>query len=376
MHWEETMKKPMTILFGLMLLTGLMYSQSIQLVQPNGGELVIGSDYPIMWTASNTSNPFKITLWRNGTLVGTIRSTVAAGNGNHEIEWVVGDLEGGIKAPVGDGYKVKVKEKTVTVSDSSDAPFKIKFAFAPLGTTAAKILPPDLKISIICTPESPAVHGKLAAKFLVENIGRGSSVATRMRVFMGQTNTDTWPVPSLKPGRHYSMTKKLNPSGVGYIAWAADVDDEENNKTDTNRSNNFASKKTIIRGPDLKITRAWTPDYKKTIQQKCTLHVTVKNIGHADAPRFELDADMDTCKGIAHGRDYKVHEGGLKPGESVTFTFTHRYACFKMVGVDLYVDKANEVKEENESNNTCGVPFHISGENVGSGKSPWSTNCP
>ncbi|MCK5344698.1 MAG: hypothetical protein KAR20_14890, partial [Candidatus Heimdallarchaeota archaeon] len=74
--------------------------------------------------------------------------------------------------------------------------------------------------------------------------------------------------------------------------------------------------------------------YKKTIQQKCTMNVTITNIGNAKSGYFELDADLDSCPGIALARQYRAHPG-LEIGESVTFKFTHRYACFKTARVDL-----------------------------------------
>ncbi|MCK5222686.1 MAG: hypothetical protein KAR14_13960, partial [Candidatus Aminicenantes bacterium] len=245
--------------------------------------------------------------------------------------------------------------------------------FQPMTVEAHFIKPPDLEIKIIPIPASPDIYQKTLVEFRVKNIGQGSSKATKMKVFMGTSNTDTWDVKPLDPGRFMYKTKSITPGGVGYIMWSANVD-ENNNIGDKNRANNYTKYKMIVKGPDLKITNVNTPDYKKTIQQKCTMNVTVTNIGHTKSGKFEIDCDMDTCPLIAQGRKFRVHPG-LAPGQSATFQFTHRYACFKMVGVDFYVDKNNQVKEENENNNECGLPFHISGDNIGKKKTPWSSNC-
>ncbi len=197
----------------------------------------------------------------------------------------------------------------------------------------------------------------------MENIGEGTSKATKMRVFMGGHSPDTWDVPSIVPGKHYSLDKKLNPEGIGYILWSADVD-YDNKIGDGNRANNFAQFKMTVRGPDLKITSVRSPDRKQILLQKCILDVEVTNAGSVKCGTFELDVDLDTCPGIAHGRDYRVQEGGLAPGETATFRFTHRYKCYGNKIVSIYVDKNNQVKEENESNNESGFSFNISAGNI------------
>jgi len=369
------MKKSLFIPGLICMLALAAEAQSITVHAPNGGEeLITGKVFDIAWIAQGTTKPFKITLWKNGTLVGVIRAAEPAGNGNRSICWTVGHLESGGPAGSGEGYTIKIKEKDKPVSDTSDQPFNISMAIATVQMQATMSLRPDLKVSIIPTPPSPGVGEKTAVRFRVDNIGKGTTPATTLQVSMGAKVTDTWPVFSLAPGRHFSMDKKLNPAGVGYILWSAQVD-PDNIILDVDPSNNSATYKMIVRGPDLKITRVYTPDYKRTIQAECKIYVTVENVGSVNAGRFEIDCDWKFCKGIARGRKYKIHEGPLKPGESVTFTFKHRYACFGMKYPTLHVNKSKDLKEENYNNNSCGAVFHISGENIGTHKDPRESYC-
>jgi len=120
------MKKLFTLTLMLLIGTGFIFSQNITIIQPNGGELTEGTSYVIKWNAAGTTNGFKITLWRSGSLVGILKSEKSAGNGIKNFNWKVGYLENGSKVNFGSGYKVKVKEKNTAVADESDNEFKIK----------------------------------------------------------------------------------------------------------------------------------------------------------------------------------------------------------------------------------------------------------
>lgn len=96
---------------------------SLKVASPNGGEnWAPGSPQNIAWNAPNVNGPLKITLWKDGVLVGTIADGLAASSGSYQ--WTVGNYNGGI-ASAGPGYTVKIKEKGTTVSDFSDASFTI-----------------------------------------------------------------------------------------------------------------------------------------------------------------------------------------------------------------------------------------------------------
>jgi len=95
----------------------------IVITSPNGGEnWQPGSIHNITWGASGISANVKITLWKNGAVVGTIADSVNPTQGSYS--WTVGNYTGGT-APIGTGYTIKIKEIGTVVSDVSDAPFNI-----------------------------------------------------------------------------------------------------------------------------------------------------------------------------------------------------------------------------------------------------------
>lgn len=96
---------------------------SLSVLSPNGGEsLPIGSLYDITWETVSVTNPVKITLWQNGSLVGKIADNVDFASGSYA--WTVGDYIGGTVSPAA-GYVVKIKEKGKAVSDACDSGFTI-----------------------------------------------------------------------------------------------------------------------------------------------------------------------------------------------------------------------------------------------------------
>ncbi len=96
---------------------------SITVTSPNGGEnWGLGAVRNITWISDGVSGSVKITLWKDGLLVGTIAGTLEPSVDTYA--WTVGEHSGGT-APVGTGYTIKVKEKGTTVSDVNDAPFTI-----------------------------------------------------------------------------------------------------------------------------------------------------------------------------------------------------------------------------------------------------------
>jgi hypothetical protein len=96
---------------------------NIYITNPNGGEsLNLGSTYDITWDASGLSNNIKVTLWQNGSLMGTIATKLNPDSGSYT--WLVGQYIGGT-ATVGLGYTIKIKEIGTSVSDTTDAPFSL-----------------------------------------------------------------------------------------------------------------------------------------------------------------------------------------------------------------------------------------------------------
>ncbi len=96
---------------------------SLSIVTPNGGEnLPVGSGYTIAWETAGVTNPVKLALWRNGSLVGAIAKNIDFSTGSYT--WTVGDYMGGTVPPA-PGYSIRIREKGKTVIDDSDSAFTI-----------------------------------------------------------------------------------------------------------------------------------------------------------------------------------------------------------------------------------------------------------
>jgi hypothetical protein len=98
-------------------------SETISLTTPNGGEeWAAGSLRDIAWNATGVSGSLKITLWKDGQLVGNIADNIVASAVTYP--WTVGMYSGGVAAP-GTGYTIQIEENGSAVSDSSDTVFSI-----------------------------------------------------------------------------------------------------------------------------------------------------------------------------------------------------------------------------------------------------------
>ena len=103
---------------------------SITVTSPNGGEgWGLGSTQNITWNPSGLSSPVKITLWKDGGLIGTIAKNIAPSTSSYS--WIVGYYIGGTAA-TGTGYTIKIKEIGTAVADTSDTAFTISESPTPM----------------------------------------------------------------------------------------------------------------------------------------------------------------------------------------------------------------------------------------------------
>ncbi len=328
---------------------------SINVTKPVNGDVSNqGGHCLINWTSSGAvGSSVKIDLI-NQTSISVITNIISSTNNTGTFDWNVPN-----SIPEGN-YRIRVQNLGGTITGIS-AVFGINIQWASktdLRVTGYMFKHPDLEIKVLLFPEELETFKEGLVEFKVTNVGNGESSPTKLIAYAGGNKIATWNVPKLKPNRFFYKTKTITPDGPGYTVWSANVD-PENSIGDTHRSNNHASKKMTIKGPDLTIVKISSTKYKKRMHETCSMDVTVKNVGHAPVKRFEIDCDWTACPLIALGRAYGVFNGVLKPGQSTTFHFKHKYACLGTKNVKLYVDVNNQVKEENENNNTCGFTFHI-----------------
>jgi len=324
---------------GIITISNCTPQGSIDVTKPgNNTSFNTPGSCPIQWNSTGTvTGPLKVGLFNStgSTFVRSINNNVT----------INGSLNWAIPNDVGVGsYKIKVQTQNESITGVSEmfSISKIITTFRPVELQAVFISTPDLKITITCSPESPAYMQNTNVRFKVENIGSGNSKATNIRVFMGQANTDTWPVPILKPGRSYSMDKKLNPPGVGYIAWSADVD-HNNAMGDTNRANNYAKKKMIVKGPDLVV--CFLRSTRPSLAKKGTIRAYVRNSGPVKSTPCKLNFYLKN-KGTS-----TFDIPGLNPGEVFKVSRTEKWFTLGNKKVSITIDPGNTVAEENEKNN-------------------------
>ncbi len=103
--------------------TFVLESQALRLTSPNGGESwAIGSVREVTWSAADYSGLVRLVLFDGSTKVGAIATGLGATAG--PFSWTVGQHQGGT-APAGAGYRVRVVSSDGTVSDWSDAAFRL-----------------------------------------------------------------------------------------------------------------------------------------------------------------------------------------------------------------------------------------------------------
>jgi len=119
------MKKLLLLSLFTMIAMGMVYSQSITVTSPNGGQdWAIGSTQNITWTSSSVSGDVTLKLYRGGTDLGRIdASAVPYSPGTYS--WTIAaSLPNGTPVTPGSNYKVMVRS-TATVNDLSNANFTI-----------------------------------------------------------------------------------------------------------------------------------------------------------------------------------------------------------------------------------------------------------
>lgn len=152
------MKKTWICTIFFVFISGFLFPQSVAITSPDGGERwKISKHKDITWHASDGLGDLRITLWKNGLMIGTIANYLDAASGKYD--WQVGKYSGGIAGP-GKGYKVKIKEIGKPVSDISEDSFEILPGFQ------------DKKME---NPSQPKVSGPRFPDFAVRNVRHVSS---------------------------------------------------------------------------------------------------------------------------------------------------------------------------------------------------------
>ncbi len=123
------MKKLLTLMFIMLVSIGMIYSQSITVTSPNGGEnWDLGSTHNVTWTSSGVAGNVGIKLFQNGTSLGYIAQNIPVGSGS--FSWTIGNIIGVGPISAGANYQIQVKQSGVA-GDMSDGNFTISPAASP-----------------------------------------------------------------------------------------------------------------------------------------------------------------------------------------------------------------------------------------------------
>jgi len=123
------MKKLLTLMFIMLVSIGMIYSQSITVTSPNGGEnWDLGSTHNVTWTSSGVSGNVGIKLFQNGSSLGYIAQNVPVGSGS--FSWTIGNIISVGPISAGANYQIQVKQSGVA-GDMSNGNFTISPAASP-----------------------------------------------------------------------------------------------------------------------------------------------------------------------------------------------------------------------------------------------------
>ncbi len=116
------MKKLFLTMLVIAVSFGLVYSQSITVTSPNGGEnWKLGSTHNVTWTSSGVSGTVGIKLFLDGTSLGYIAQNVS---NTGVFKWTIDSIIGKGKIVPGVKYQIQVKKNGVT-GDLSNGMFTI-----------------------------------------------------------------------------------------------------------------------------------------------------------------------------------------------------------------------------------------------------------
>lgn len=117
------MKRGISLMMVFLFLTGILYSQSLKLTSPNGGEKwPLGNRHKITWNATKITTNVKLLLSQNGNNIGTIVQNIPVSRKSYS--WKVGKYQGGT-ASAGGGYVIRIMTMDGKFIDKSDDSFTI-----------------------------------------------------------------------------------------------------------------------------------------------------------------------------------------------------------------------------------------------------------
>ena len=156
---------------------------SITVTSPNGGESwQIGSTQNITWNSQGITGNLTISLWQNGSRLGTIKDNIDPGDGTYA--WIVGQYDG-VTAPEGTGYEIIIRDSVTSIYDFCDAPFTLT-------------IPDEVTYTLYPTTVPNAADWIQESNIIGEYDGNKAEGTPTGTTYLIVTNFDNWTLPAGK----------------------------------------------------------------------------------------------------------------------------------------------------------------------------------
>jgi len=98
----------------IIFISGLIFTQSITITNPNGGERWnLGSTHIITWKSNGVTGNVGVKLFQNGKSLGYIAQNVPVGSGSGSFKWTISNIIGAGPITLGSNYQIQVKKSGV-----------------------------------------------------------------------------------------------------------------------------------------------------------------------------------------------------------------------------------------------------------------------
>jgi len=106
------MKKLFLSVLMIAVLFGMVYSQSITVTNPHGGEnWIIGQHYTVTWSSTGVTGTVGVKLFQNGASIGYIEQDV---NNTGSYSWTINSIIGVGPITAGSNYQIQIKKSGIT----------------------------------------------------------------------------------------------------------------------------------------------------------------------------------------------------------------------------------------------------------------------
>lgn len=204
--------------------------------------------------------------------------------------------------------------------------------------------------SLIISPAKPVLGDTITLSLSVKNQGTGTAEGSFAAIYLDDGKINSVYIDGLSAGTTIKKDIPVSLAGLTYkSSYKIRVElDCNNNVIETNEFNNTKEISFSVLAPDLVVQSIrWTPELPAA-GERITFDITVKNKGDARAGNTDVSYYVDNVFAGKHLIE------AIEPGATVTrsFTWTIQKEPFTLTAI---IDEANEIKEQDKSNNRKSV---------------------